>query len=419
MADVVIVSGLRTPFCPAGGPMQHLTLEHLGKLVVAELLERTDFPTTELDQLIFGAVGVEPSEDHLAGSVARRAGLQTTTCASRVERGNSSGLQALIHLYALIRTGGATSGIAAAGESLSNVDHHPFHAFTRELATQKLLSLARAGRKSAKRYLAVDGGGLSPRKFPYAAALESLCRKYGIGRQAQEGFTLMSFQRALQARDSGRLLQDRCIIYEGHSKEAVLENDCNLEARPDPRQIQQLAPVFDPRFGMIPMGAVAPAADGAAALLLMSAQRAKTLGYEPLATVKCIALSSADRKEAPLAGVLAAVRALTEVKMRLPQIDLIEHQDIYAAEVLLTAKLCNDKSFLEDRLGKNGILAAIEKEKVNVNGGALALGHPLGATGLRMVITLAREMEQRHLRTGLLLAAVEDGGGVAIVLERS
>lgn len=427
MKEVVVVKGLRTPFARPGTVFKDLSAYELGKIVLRELLEQLELPPGEIDEVIWGNIGQPVEASNIARIIALKAGIPETTPAYTVQRNCASGLQAIISAYYEIASGHAETVIAGGSESISQYPLLFPRAFTerfrRSRQEKKTFPPARLSRKLP---------------FPDAAPLDSrqsvltdywlemslvqtadrLAKEYRISRQEQDQWALLSHQRADRAAAAGVLKEEIAPVFVPPDYAAVVEADNAIRKELTQEQLAALPPLFDPRYGTVTAGNASPLADGAAALLLMSADRARELGYETPGTLRSFAFVGVNPLYMGIGPAYATAKALKRAGMKFSDIQLTELGEAFAAAVLANERLFGDKKFVESTFGQAGLLSSIDRQRLNPNGGALAIGHAGGASAVRQVLTLLNEMKRRNFSTGLATLCIAGGQGGAIILER-
>jgi acetyl-CoA acyltransferase len=248
---------------------------------------------------------------------------------------------------------------------------------------------------------------------------EKMAKENGISRQDQDRIALASHRNAATALDEGRMGPELCVVrvpptYESAvSEDNLVRRDTSLEA------LAKLPPVFDRNYGTVTAGNSSPLTDGAAAVLLMSEKRAQAEGYEPLAFIRAWAVAAVDPGGQLLMGPgLAVPMALERAGLELSDMDLVEMHEAFAAQVASNLQAFESEEWARDKLGRSRPVGRVDREKLNVNGGSIAIGHPFGATGARLATTLARELSRRGGRYGILSICAQGGMGFAMVLER-
>ena len=406
---LVIVDGVRTPFCRAGTDFAHLAADELGRIAVSSLLTRTGLDPALVDEVIFGCVIQPPEAANLARVIALRAGLPQSVTAVTVHRNCASGFEAITHAEERLRDGRGSIFIVGGVESMSNVPllYPP-------AATAKFTRLARAKTfgQRVKAVAAFRPADFRPRHglqlgltdpvcgLNMGETAEILAREFQISRGAQDDFALQSHRRAAAAHD--RLAEEICPVFQPTRPAAVID-DNGVRANQSADALAGLKPVFDRKYGSVTPGNASQITDGAVALLVMGQSRARELGFTPLGTLTGYAYAGCDPARMGLGPVhaIALVKKLTGLSPA--DADIIEINEAFAAQVLAVTKS----------------LGGVSAEKLNVNGGAIALGHPVGASGARLVLTALKELKRRNARRALVAACVGGGQGAALWLERT
>jgi acetyl-CoA C-acetyltransferase len=389
---VVVTHALRTPIGRFCGSFAELSAADLGASVVGSLLERARLAPEQVDELIFGNARQAGGGPNVARQISVRAGIHVETPAWTVNMACGSGLKALALAVEGIRAGRSAIAVAGGCESMSGL---PF-----------LLPRMRLGYRLGHAPV-VDGmyqdGFLCPlSKMLMGETADKLGREYAIARQAQDAFALESQRKAAAAVAAGRFGAELAPVkVAGRKGEVTVEADEHLRPETTAAGLAKLPPVFDAEHGTVTAGNASGITDGAAALLVMSEARAAELGLQPLAWVGETAEAGVPPEVMGL-GPVPAVRALQRRNgLGVRDYDLIELNEAFAAQVLACAR------DLE-----------LPMERVNVNGGAIALGHPIGATGARIVVTLLHELARRGARRGLATLCISGGLGLATAFER-
>lgn len=421
---VAIIAGLRTPFCKAGGILRNIEADDLGASVVKELLCRTSFPLAQVDSLIFGNVLQPNRTSNIARVISIKAGLPIALDAYTVNRNCASGLQAISSAAESIQLGKAQAIIAGGTESMSNIVI-PFSKKMKDFLLT--LSKAKNWRQKMQAWLQFRPSYLVPQMpqlfdplcgLNMGQTAEILAREWEIDRSKQDNFALASQQKAAAALKSGHFAEEIMPIALPPKYDTFYAIDDGIRENQSIESLNHLKPVFDRTLGSITAGNSSQMTDGAVALLLVSEAKAKELGYTPLGFIKDYAYSGVDPSRMGLGPVYATSKLLNTNKMNLQDIDLVEINEAFAAQVLSCIKAFGTKDFAINQLGCCSALGHINLEKINVNGGAISLGHPLGASGARLVLTLLLELKRRDKNLGLATLCVGGGQGGAILLER-
>ena len=419
-----IVAGLRTPFVKAGGDFNDLSAVELGALLVNELVARTGIAPAEYDAVVFGQVIPSPLMSLIGREVVLRTQLPKDVPAHTVARACATSIQAATDAADQIRLGHADVVLAGGAESLSDA---PIFA-SRRLA-QAIVNASRARTVLDKvKTLA----GVSPRDLtPVPPALkepttgltmgesaERMAQLNGIGRAAQDGFAYRSHQRAAEAWRSGRFEGEVMHVavpprYQRIAdRDGVVREDTSLDA------LSQLRPVFDRRYGTVTAGNSSPLTDGAAAVVLVSEEKAAALGLKPLGFLRAYAYAALDPSDQLLQGpAYAAPLALDRAGLALRDMDLVDMHEAFAAQVLSNLQAFASRQFAKEKLGRAEPLGEVDPERLNVNGGSIALGHPFAATGARMLLQTLRELGRRKGAHALLTVCAAGAVGAAVVLD--
>jgi acetyl-CoA acyltransferase len=420
---VAIIAGVRTPFAKAGTVLKDLSAIDLGKRCVAELIQRTELDGTLVDALIYGTVVPSVIAPNIAREVSLLPTLPKGVQAFTVSRACASANQAITDAADQIVLGHANVIIAGGAESLSNIPI--LHSRS---MSEKLVALSRARTTSARAGIVAS---IRPRDFiPITPAIaepstgetmgesaEKMAKLNHIPRDEQDQFALRSHRLAQVGTQDGRLTAEIGPVFVPPNFETIVTSDNGIRADSSLEQLRALKPVFDRKYGSVTAGNSSPLTDGGSAVLLMSEERAKTLGYQPLAFIRSYSYAALDPGEQLLMGpVLAAPVALQRAGLSLGDMDLIEMHEAFAAQVL-----CNLRGFESvewaRRAGYSMPVGQVDRAKLNVMGGSVAIGHPFGATGGRILTTLANELVRRGGHFGLMTVCAAGGMGHAMVIE--
>jgi acetyl-CoA acyltransferase len=247
---------------------------------------------------------------------------------------------------------------------------------------------------------------------------EKMAKENGISRDAQDRLALLSHQRAAAGTADGRLTAEIAPWFGGRAMDQITESDNGIRTDTSLEALAQLKPVFDRRYGSVTAGNSSPLTDGASAVLLMSEEKARALGYRPLVAIRSYAVAAVDPGWQLLMGPAYAVpKALDRAGIGWKDLGLVEIHEAFAAQVLSNVQAWGSRAWAE-RLGRSQPVGEVDWNITNVMGGSIAIGHPFGATGARLVTTLANEMQRREVQFGLISICAQGGMGLAMVLER-
>jgi acetyl-CoA acetyltransferase family protein len=399
--DIVIVSGARTPMAEwiggkrgdglPGGALASVSALDLGALAAKAALERGGVDPKSIDHVVMGNA-LQTSGDALYGArhVGLKAGIPRTVPALTVNRLCGSGLQSVVTAAQQIQTGEASWVLAGGMENLSQAPH--------------VIRGARGGLKLGQGQL--EDSLMVALKDSYcglfmAQTSDNLARKYGISRECQDQFALRSHTLANQANTNGRFAEETIpvTVTQGR-KSVVVDKDDHLFPSTTLEGLSKLPPAFGPE-SFVTAGNASGIVDGAAAVVVTTAENAKSTGKKPLGHVRAYASVGVDPDIMGFGPAPAIRKALERAGMKLDQIDLFEINEAFAGQYLAVEKELQ-----------------LDRDKVNVNGGAIGLGHPLGATGTRLIYTLLLELGKRGKRWGIASACIGGGQGIAVLLER-
>ncbi|ACL18675.1 acetyl-CoA acetyltransferase [Desulfitobacterium hafniense DCB-2] len=391
MQDVVIVSAVRTPIASFGGALQGYGAVNLGALVIREAVQRAGIQGKQVDEVIMGNVLQAGLGQNPARQAALKAGLPVETTAQTINVVCGSGLKAVIAAAQAIRAGDAEIVAAGGMESMSDA------AF--------LLDQARWGQRMGHGTLVdsmiKDGLWCAFNEYHMGITAENVAEKYGISRREQDEFAAWSQAKAVAAMEKGRFKEEivPVAIPQRKGEPVIFDRDEYPRAGTTVETLAKLKPAFK-KDGTVTAGNASGINDAAAACVLMSKEKAAALGIPYLAAIKGYGMAGVDPAIMGVGPVNAVKKALQKAGIALDELDLIEANEAFAAQALAVTK----------ELGFPG-------EKVNVNGGAIALGHPIGASGTRILVTLVHEMKKRRDKLGLATLCIGGGQGIALVVE--
>lgn len=391
--EVVIVSAVRTPIGRFSGHLKDLKAQTLGSLVISEALHRAGVLNEQVDEVIMGNVLQAGLGQNPARQAVLQAGLPETVPAMTINKVCGSGLKA-VHLASQAIACGDAEIVVAGG--MENMSQAPYLAVG-----------ARDGYRMGNHQLIDsmihDGLWCAFNDYHMGITAENLCEQYGLSRTELDEFSAWSQEKAVQAIESGRF-KDEIVpvdIPQRKGKPIQFDTDEYVKRGTTTETLGALRPAFK-KDGKVTAGNASGINDGAAAVVVMSKEKAVELGIKPLVTVRANATAGVEPRIMGIGPVPATKKALTKARLTMDDIDLIEANEAFAAQSLAVAK---ELSFAKDRL--------------NVNGGAIALGHPIGASGTRIFVTLLHELLRRGETYGLATLCIGGGQGVATIIERA
>lgn len=422
---VAVVEAARTPFAKAGTDLAELDVVDLAGIPAGEVVARSGVDPAEVDLAIFGVVVQSLRAPNLGREIVFRAALPMTIPGTTVNLACASSNRAITSGAEAILRGDAEIVLVGGAESLSNV---PL-TFAKP-AADKFIALSKA--KSAgqrlgvmRKFRARDFAPVPPAIAEHSTgmtmgeACEKMAKENDISRRAQDEIALLSHQRAAAAHEEGRFAGQIVPVFPPPAFERAVVDDNGVRGDSTFEALAKLKPVFDRRFGTLTAGNSSPITDGGAAILLMSEKRARAAGRKPLGFLRSWAYAAVDPGKQLLQGpAYAAPLALERAGLRLAEIDLVEMHEAFAAQLLSNLKAFASAKFAREELGRGAPLGVVDFDRLNVNGGSIALGHPFGATGARVTMQLLHELGRRGLQYGLLTVCAAGGHGFAMVVER-
>jgi acetyl-CoA C-acetyltransferase len=401
MSDVVICEPLRTPVGRFGGALSALTAAELAATVVTELVRRTGLGEGDVDDVVLGQANPNGEAPAIGRIAALDAGLGTGVPGVQIDRRCGSGLQAVLYAAGQIATGGARLVVAGGVESMSQVEHYALGLRTgvRAGSVELVDRLDQARVTAGGRDHPVPGGMLE--------TAENLRREYWIPRVEQDELAVESHRRAVAAIEEGRFADELVpVTVAGRRGSTVVDRDEHPRADSTVDTLAGLKPVrikLDPD-STVTAGNSSGQNDGAAVCLVTTREKAAEFGLRPLARLVSWGVAAVEPSRMGIGPVPATERALGRADLALADMDLIELNEAFAAQVLAVTREWK--------------FAAADFERMNVNGSGISLGHPVGATGVRILTTLLREMDRREVRYGLETMCIGGGQGLAAVFER-
>lgn len=424
---IAVVAGVRTPYVKAGTLFSGLTAVDLGRLAVAELIARSAVDPDEIDSVVVGNVAQPVEAVNVARVIALYAGVPRGVPAFTVHRNCASGLQAVVSAVQSIRDGEAEVVVAAGVESMSNIPYflsRPMQeVVTGLMHGRSLKKKARAILKLRPRHLAPRIGLLLGLTDPtcrlnMGQTAEVLARELGIDREAQDEFALMSHGRAAAARGRGVFKEEIMTVLPPPRYEEAVTFDNGVRLDETLNDLAKLRPYFDRKYGSVTAGNSSQITDGAAAVLVAGEKAVSRLGLEPLGYVLDHAFAGLAPERMGLGPSYSTSILLEKAGIDFGRIGLMEMNEAFAAQIIANEMVFRDDTLSEHFLGRKAI-GAIDRSILNVNGGAISMGHPVGSSGTRLVHHLLLEMRRRKVDIGLATLCVGGGQGGAVLLERA
>ena len=421
---VAVVAGLRTPFAKQSTAYKDLSALELGKLVVAELVQRVGIDPAAIQQVVYGQVVPSLTAPNIAREIVLGTGLPRSVDAYSVSRACATSYQSAVNVTESILAGAIDCGIAGGADSASDV---PI-AVSRPLAQALIeLSKARSLGERLRAFRGIKARDLVPvppaLKEPSTGltmgeSAEKMAKENHISRRSQDELAHRSHTRAAAAWQKGLFADEVMHVHLPPRYEQSIGEDNLIRKDSQIDSYAALRPAFDRRYGTITAGNSSPLTDGASALLLMREDKAKALGLSPLGFVRSYAFAALDPAGQMLMGpAYASPIALDRAGLTLADMDLVDMHEAFAAQVLSNLQAFDSATFAREKLGRAAALGAVDMDKFNVNGGSIAIGHPFAATGARQITQTLRELARRKGQFALCTACAAGGLGAAMVLE--
>ena len=438
--DVVIVDGVRTPFAKAGTKLKTVHAAQLGQIALKELIARTNLNVDLVDEVIVGNTGSPADAVNISRVVALNAGFPLKTSAVTVHRNCASALESITSGFERIKSGTMDMVVAGGTENMSQMPllmppsitsiierlgsaktagarlSALWDWFKADLAQIKeMVTTAPLAKTKYKPIISLAEGLTDPFVgINMGMTAEVIAKEFGISRKEQDEFALKSHQKAVAAK--AKLAEEMTSVYLAPDYKEVVTEDIGPRDNQTMEALAKLKPFFDKTTGSITAGNSCPITDGAAMLLLMTREKAEALGYKPLVRIRGYAFAGLEPERMGMGPAYSTPIALKRAGLEMKHIGLVELNEAFAAQVM-----ANQKAFDSDEFGKkiglNGKIGELRSDILNVNGGAVALGHPVGATGSRIVLTLMKEMKRRNTEFGLATLCIGGGQGGSIIIE--
>lgn len=424
MKAVYLVEGKRTPQVKSGADLQEVAAPYLAHYLIRALMDKHGLPADAVDEVIIGNTGTPAKYPNVGRVIALEAGLDKKTSGYTVHRNCASGMEALSQGFDKIVSGRSHVIFAGGAESMSQMPllfskkmTALFVDLMKAKSTMQKLSILSGFRPEyLKPIIAIEQGLTDPFcGLNMGQTAEKLARELAITRQEQDEFANRSHHRAVAAQKEGRMAEEILPITTGRNLDKVLSEDVGPRANSTVEGLGKMKPYFEKGTGTVTVGNACPITDGGSVWLMCSEEAVKKYNLKPMARLVDYYFHGLEPERMGLGPVLATHGVLKRTGMTLAQMDLVELNEAFAAQVIACQRVMKDQALAQ----KWGIdaLGEIPAEKLNVNGGAIALGHPVGSTGSRLVVTLAHELRRRKQRYGLATLCIGGGQGGAVIIE--
>lgn len=425
LREVFIVNGLRTPQAKSGMDLKEVQAPYLGAYLVKNLIDNTEIPTDMVDEVIFGNTGTPAKYPNIGRVIALEAGLHKKTSGYSVHRNCASGMEALSQAYLKIASGRSDVIVAGGVENMTQMPLIYGKEMTELFA--KLMKAKSMGEKLSvistfrPNYLtpiiAIEQGLTDPFcGLNMGQTAELLAREMGLTRNMQDEFANNSHYKAVKAIKEGKFKDEIAPIAIGKGLTKLLTEDVGPRDNSTVEGLGKMKPYFDRKSGTVTVGNACPITDGGSALLLASEAAVKKYNLNPIAKMTDYHFHGLEPERMGLGPVLAMDGVLRRTGLDFSQMDLFEINEAFAAQVLSCLKVFKEKD-LAAKWGIDRAWGEIPMDKLNVNGGAIALGHPVGSTGSRLVVTLMHELKRRKGKYGIASLCIGGGQGGAVIIE--
>ncbi|PHS58678.1 MAG: acetyl-CoA C-acyltransferase [Sulfurimonas sp.] len=423
---IAIIDGLRTPIAKAGGKLKNIQAEALASFLISELALRVGISFDDYDEIIIGNVSQPSHAANIARVIALKAGFNEHIPAYTVSRNCASGMQSITSATEKILAGRGEIFLAGGVESMSNI---PLlfnkkmslffeNLFRSKTLVDKLKTISSFTPSHLKPIIGLMQGLTDPLSgLMMGSTAEILAQDFGISRQEQDLFALDSHKKAEQSQKNLIFADEIApIIYEA-SKGLIMSNDDGIRYGQSMQALSKLKPFFDKKNGTVTAANSSQVSDAAAAVVLMSETKAKQMGLEPLGYLREFEYAGLDPSRMGLGPAYSTAKILKKTKMKISDFDLIELNEAFATQVLANLVVFESKKYAQIHLQRSEALGSIDTNILNVNGGAIALGHPVGMTGTRIVIHILKELRRRDKNLGLATLCIGGGQGASFILE--
>lgn len=426
MKPVYLVDGKRTPQVKSGGELKEIAAPYLGHYLIRHLVDKYGLPSDQVDEVIVGNTGTPAKYPNVGRVIALEAGLHKKTSGYSVHRNCASGMEALSQAYDKISSGRSHLIFAGGVENMTQMPlmfNKQMTEFFMKLSNpklsqvQKLMLLSQFRPNFLAPIIAVEQGLTDPfcgKNMGQTA--ETLARELGISRLEQDEFANHSHHKAAAATKDGKFRDEILPITAGDKMDKMIADDIGFRGNSTVEGLGKLKPYFEKVTGTVTVGNACPITDGGSMWMLASEEAVKKFNLDPIARMVDYHFHGLEPERMGLGPVMATHGVLKRTGMSLDQMDLFELNEAFAAQVLGCIKVMKDKS-LSAKWGINETIGEVPLEKLNVNGGGIALGHPVGSTGSRLVVSLAHELKRRKQKFGLASLCIGGGQGGAVIIE--
>jgi len=425
LKDAYIVDARRTPQAKAGLDLKDVPAPFLGSYLITKMMDEHQIPTDQVDEVIMGNVGSPAKYPNIGRVIALEAGLHKKTSGYSVHRNCASGMEALSHAFLKVASGRSDLIFAGGVESMSQMPLIYSKEMT-ELFTQlmksktipdKLKAISTFRPPFLSPIIAIVQGLTDPFcGLNMGQTAELLARELNISREEQDAWALRSHQKLIKARDEGRLDDEIVPLAIGEKLSKLLSIDIGPRADSSLEKLAKMKPYFDKKSGTVTVANSCPITDGGSALMICSEEALKKYNLEPMARIVDYHFHGLEPERMGMGPLHAMDGAFKRTNLKLEDMDLMEINEAFAAQIIAVKKGFTERK-VADFFNIGTLWGEIDDEKLNVNGGAIALGHPVGSTGSRLIVTLAHELKKRKAKYGIASLCIGGGQGGACIIE--
>ncbi len=424
MKTVYLVEGKRSPQAKSGTDLKDVPAPYLGHYIIRNIMDKTSIPHDEVDEVIIGNTGNPPKFPNIGRVMALEAGLDKKTSGYSVHRNCASGMEAMSQAYIKIASGRSDVIFAGGVENMSSMPliygeemtEFFMHLMKAKTPQDKLKVLTTFRLPHLAPIIAIEQGLTDPFcGLNMGLTAEKLAREFKISREEQDIFANESHMKAISATKEGRFETEIDPIITGQKLDTILSQDSGPREQSTVEKLGKLKPFFEKRTGTVTVGNACPITDGGSIWLMCSEEAVKKYNLKPMAKMIDYHFHGLEPERMGLGPALAMDGIFKRTGLTLDQMDLIEINEAFAAQIIGCKKVMSEKRYA-DKWGID-VLGEIDPAKFNVNGGGIALGHPVGSTGSRIVVTLAHELKRRKQKYGVASLCIGGGQGGAVIIE--
>ncbi len=423
---IAVLDGVRSPFGKAGSDLKHVSADDLAARVLRHVMLGVSVDYNDVDEVIIGNVAQPSNAANISRVAALKAGFPDAIPAYTVQRNCASGMESISTAINQLMAQEADTIVAGGTESMSNIPflYRPeMKSFFEQLMRSKSLldkirTLSRFKLSHLKPVIGLVDGLTDPVCGQIMGiTAENLAREFRISRQEQDVYALDSHRKAVKAMELGVFKDEIVPIEIGNGYSNLFESDNSPRMDQSMEMLAKLRPYFDRHNGTVTVGNACPITDGAAMVVLKRESDVKKLGLQPMGYISGYAYAGLEPHRMGLGPVYATSKLFQKMDMQLSDIDLVEMNEAFSAQILANVRAFESPEFAKTFLNQENPLGELDMTRFNVNGGAIALGHPVGATGTRLIITLLKELRRRNKQRGLATLCVGGGQGGSFVVE--